>query len=219
MTRKESISAEIDKNQPLLQRIGNLDIKTLCVAIEQMISDHTVSSDRVISQILKSDRSLSKSYDNSLHVEEINYTKSFYDSISVKINALGVLMTLKLEHSNCQIIAKLDLDRFYEMYLKSTAPLKVSIESIPTDGLTEITHYKVTLSKESDLKEFIQQVLCRNYEWGSIAVAGSNHTLNFKYGNIESNGFSEKELSSKIYKVVAVGGWSSMYYTVYLKYE
>ena len=90
-------------------------------------------------------------------------------------------------------------------------------------GLTsrdETTPYKVTGQKAQTVREFINEVLFeRPNEWGYISVgkhffqSGAIVVAEYRYGKLVSL-IDCYALDVKIKKIVALGGWSRMDYTI-----
>lgn len=108
------------KNNPLLQELKKIDIKDLYKIIDTFINDHVDKDNSIYSGIFKYGRPrLIMEYHEESELREVIYTISFYDCILLRMSYIGVLLEFKMEHNpTSTVLAKMDFDRFFELYIK-----------------------------------------------------------------------------------------------------
>ena len=79
--------------------------------------------------------------------------------------------------------------------------------------------YEVLLNRECTLREFVDCIIKNEREWGYVTIYGmvDDQKLEYRYGKILKNEFTEDELQSTIETVGSYGGWTYMDYWVKLK--
>lgn len=97
--------------------------------------------------------------------------------------------------------------------------LKLKFKQLCDAGGDACAPYEVILSKESTLRELVDCILKDEREWGGIKIGGwlDADKLEYRYGKIIRNDFTEAELNSTVATVGAYGGWSYTNYWVSLK--
>lgn len=98
-----------------------------------------------------------------------------------------------------------------------------SFELVTKNGpLSDHTYnYDVNLLKKLTLKEFIDEIINKKTEWGSIYINDYNvhqkpddNKIRYENGKILSDTIPEKYLDKEIRMITANGGWSMMNYWV-----
>ena len=108
------------KNNPLLQELKKIDIKDLYKIIDTFINDHVDKDKSIYSGIFKWGKPrLIMVYNEESEIREILYTISFYDSISLRMSYISVLLESKMEHNpTSEVLVNMDFDRFFDLYIK-----------------------------------------------------------------------------------------------------
>ena len=106
------------RNNPLLQELKNIKIEELHNIIETFINDHINKNDYRFKDIFDNSKPLLKIEYKSLELREIKYLIEFYDYIEVDINYIGIILFFKKEHQRIETLIEMNLDRFFELYIK-----------------------------------------------------------------------------------------------------
>lgn len=83
----------------------------------------------------------------------------------------------------------------------------------------ETAFYKVKLTSEITLNDFINAVLEDTMEWGKIYIYAANklfgeYNCEYRYGKLTNSNFTDEQLNSIISEVTSRGGWTQMDYWV-----
>ena len=97
--------------------------------------------------------------------------------------------------------------------------MKISFKQLRPAGGDCCAPYEVLLNRECTLREFVDCIIKNEREWGYVTIYGmvDDQKLEYRYGKILKNEFTENELNSILLSVGSYGGWSRMDYVVRLK--
>lgn len=94
------------------------------------------------------------------------------------------------------------------------------VQSGPVYG-DSTSNYTVVLERDYTIFEFIEELLLRVSDWGSVIVVGDElglikFVLKYKYGEVKSSNITSDLLSSKVINITCHGGYTRMDYTIKL---
>lgn len=97
--------------------------------------------------------------------------------------------------------------------------LKISFKQLRPARGDACAPYEVLLNRESTLRDLVDYIIQNDREWGYVTIYGmvDDQKLEYRYGKILKNEFTENELNSVLLSVGSCGGWSRMDYVVKFK--
>ena len=97
--------------------------------------------------------------------------------------------------------------------------LKLKFKQLRAAGGDACAPYEVLLNRECTLRELVDCIIKDEREWGGVAIGGwlDEQKIEYRYGKIIKNEFTEDELNSIVATVGAYGGWTHTDYWVSLK--
>ena len=97
--------------------------------------------------------------------------------------------------------------------------LKLKFKKLREAGGDDCAPYEVLLNRECTLRELVDCIIKYEGEWGGVAIGGwlDEQKIEYRYGKIIKNEFTEDELNSIVATIGAYGAWTYTNYWVSLK--
>lgn len=112
----EEYTKEVNENLPLLNKLSRLNPKNLVNMFEDMLKHYCVDETyNTLIQNTYTSNSLSMEFD-PVNVVHIMYTKSYYDSIKVKLSASSCDVFVKKEHGESKLAFSMPFKHFIKIY-------------------------------------------------------------------------------------------------------
>ena len=112
----EEYTKEVNENLPMLYKLSRLSPKNLVNMFEDMLKHYCV--DETYNNLIKNtytSNGLSMEFD-PVNVIHIIYTKSYYDSIKVKLTASSCDVFVKKEHGESKLAFSMPFKHFVKIY-------------------------------------------------------------------------------------------------------